>query len=319
MQDVEKNEVEEETVEEQEWGQEHEEVKEEVEEEEGEEEEVEEDEEDWGPWAPQSVQKVSCSARRRSGSEGSSGAALYSPIQPLKRGGRGGGAPPRNKKKFIVFVFFVFAVVRDLVSLVKKLSSEHSAMAQLAAQGPQQARQKPTQPTTAPPSHLIEQHTSEINVEDVEKHDPTKLNGLMSSVRGFDVDVSQVNQMLGKQPGRVRNILAPVSHVRFTQKSVKNRFQDGRSLDHLVDQLKSGDVDSESADFLALSAVRMDGIFWSWDNRRLLCLKRFQQSVPHVVYAQLHMYDWDRFRQRLDTENGGQSVRVRGNGMLLHA
>jgi len=282
MQDVEKNEVEEETVEEQEWGQEHEEVKEEVEEEEGEEEEVEEDEEDWGPWAPQSVQKVSCSARRRSGSEGSS-------------------------------------VVRDLVSLVKKLSSEHSAMAQLAAQGPQQARQKPTQPTTAPPSHLIEQHTSEINVEDVEKHDPTKLNGLMSSVRGFDVDVSQVNQMLGKQPGRVRNILAPVSHVRFTQKSVKNRFQDGRSLDHLVDQLKSGDVDSESADFLALSAVRMDGIFWSWDNRRLLCLKRFQQSVPHVVYAQLHMYDWDRFRQRLDTENGGQSVRVRGNGMLLRA
>ncbi|CAE8627428.1 unnamed protein product [Polarella glacialis] len=122
-----------------------------------------------------------------------------------------------------------------------------------------------------------------------------------------------------------------VSELRYCQRSIKKLFKDGRSLNTLVTQLKSGEVDPMTADFLKLTVMERPergggSSFFSKDNRRLWCLKELQRirdgspvpvRVKFVSWA-VQQDHWvlqeelRRFSANNDTPNGGYDVILRG-------
>ena len=69
----------------------------------------------------------------------------------------------------------------------------------------------------------------------------------------------------------------PVHDVRFSHRSIKQRFDDGRSLADLVEQLCRDEVHPLRDSFLRLRVWHFRGKLISRDNRRLYCLKKYQQ------------------------------------------
>ncbi|CAE8594255.1 unnamed protein product [Polarella glacialis] len=122
-----------------------------------------------------------------------------------------------------------------------------------------------------------------------------------------------------------------VSELRYCQRTIKKLFRDGRSLHTLVTQLKSGEVDPMTADFLKLTVMERPergggSSFFSKDNRRLWCLKELQRirdgspvpvRVKFVSWA-VQQDHWvlqeelRRFSANNDTQNGGYDVILRG-------
>lgn len=117
-----------------------------------------------------------------------------------------------------------------------------------------------------------------------------------------------------------------VSKLRYTQEKMSNYFRDGKSLDALVDSLKSGQVSTSSA-FLKLNVVHwpQKGYF-SIDNRRLWCLKRFQESERERVCVAVRVFPLSKefvdhmtshpkylsFLRHYDTRCDGKEVQIRG-------
>jgi hypothetical protein len=77
----------------------------------------------------------------------------------------------------------------------------------------------------------------------------------------------------GKQV--VKELTDP-NKIRFSQDSIKNTFRDGRSIQDLVDGLKSGHIKPE--DVPAIRVVERNGQLVSIDNRRLAAFR--EAGVP---------------------------------------
>ena len=95
--------------------------------------------------------------------------------------------------------------------------------------------------------------------------------------------------------------------VRFSQASVKYRFRDGRTIDELVEGLRTGRVRAE--DVLPLRLVERDGRSFTLDNRRLEAFRRVGVAIPwRMATPEEIEAEADKFT----TKNGGISVRARG-------
>lgn len=117
----------------------------------------------------------------------------------------------------------------------------------------------------------------------------------------------------------------PVQRLRYSQRSCKATFRDGKDLQDLMRDLKSGAADPLKSKFLILDAVEQpchwepSGVGWFViDNRRLYCLKQYQESVSHKVLVRVRIIPREIFetclraQNNLDTENSGASIHVRG-------
>ena len=71
----------------------------------------------------------------------------------------------------------------------------------------------------------------------------------------------------------------PVDEIRYSQQSISGKFTCGRTLKNLIMLLDQGDpeCDPYKADFLVLDAIRISGVHFALDNRRLFCLKQHQK------------------------------------------
>lgn len=112
------------------------------------------------------------------------------------------------------------------------------------------------------------------------------------------------------------NKLVPVLDVRFTQDSIQSKFTDGHTFEELIDGLVAGTFVVTREAWLSLEAVEVNGFVWALDNRRLYCLKEFQKKCTSTVMVRLRVTrnkdpQIKDFLNKLTTENGGQSVRVR--------
>ena len=114
-----------------------------------------------------------------------------------------------------------------------------------------------------------------------------------------------------------------VSEVRFCQRSMKRRFQDGRSLEELIRGLISGRIDPLTAEFLKLTCVEKEDEYkryalFSKDNRRLYCLKEYQKRCSFKpVPMRVKVLPWRdvmeacMFRRNYDTETDGHEIILR--------
>jgi len=112
-------------------------------------------------------------------------------------------------------------------------------------------------------------------------------------------------------------VTLPVAQIRNSHDSVKCRFQDGRDLQQMIEDLEVQRI--RSRDFV-LKGFRMDNQNWSLCNRRLVVLKKYQDNHPdQVVQVQLQVFpawaiwekvipSWTSLRDPLDN---GRQVRIR--------
>lgn len=115
----------------------------------------------------------------------------------------------------------------------------------------------------------------------------------------------------------------PVSDVRYTHDDIKGEFKDGRRLKDLIADLEQKRVKPMRAKFLVLTGFRTvrgahrEPKYFCQNNRRLYCLKAFQDKHPdEVVKVRLRIEKLPARAQKaladLTTTNGGISVEVRG-------
>lgn len=119
-----------------------------------------------------------------------------------------------------------------------------------------------------------------------------------------------------EQVEKVCPIVAPVREVAYTQDSIGANFKDGRPLQDLIEQLLSGEVDPLKADFLELPAIKVGHKLRSQANRRLHCLKKYQEKVDHEVKVRLLVIRpsdpvMRRFMACFTSECGGRYVAIR--------
>ena len=68
----------------------------------------------------------------------------------------------------------------------------------------------------------------------------------------------------------------PAYMIRNFHAKISRRFHDGRLLSQLVEELVSGETRADDVEMLGF---KMDGKFWSLNNRTLYCLKEYQATV----------------------------------------
>lgn len=122
----------------------------------------------------------------------------------------------------------------------------------------------------------------------------------------------------------VKEAIVRVQDVSYTQDGLRDSLPDafrcGRPLQRLVEQLVSGEVDPLKADFLELPASRVFGRLRSHANRRLHCLKQYQERVLQEVKIRVLLITprdpvLRRFMHCFTSECGGRFVAIRsGNG-----
>ncbi len=97
------------------------------------------------------------------------------------------------------------------------------------------------------------------------------------------------------------------NEVRFSQSSVSHRFRDGRTIDELAGELRSGAVRPD--DVPPLRLVLRDGVYFTLDNRRLEAFRRAGVPIPWRLATpkEAAAEAW-----KFTTTNGGVSIRVRG-------
>ena len=89
-----------------------------------------------------------------------------------------------------------------------------------------------------------------------------------------------------------------VFDIAFTQESCGDHFSDGTTLQHLLDQLNSGEVQLDAA-FLQLSCVETRVGIVSINNRRLLVLKSFAHSLRKNIHVCCRVRTLDADCERL--------------------
>jgi hypothetical protein len=103
------------------------------------------------------------------------------------------------------------------------------------------------------------------------------------------------------------NVIHP-SLVRFSQDSAKRSFADGRSVDAMVQGLKSGAIKPNSVRPVRL--VNRNGVLYSLDNRRLGAFQEAGKMMPYRMATAREIRRAEKIG-RFSTKNGGVSIRWR--------
>ena len=107
-----------------------------------------------------------------------------------------------------------------------------------------------------------------------------------------------------------------VDELDYSQSNCRQTFQDGRALTQLVQELCQGKHDPLESDFLCLEVVKKRGRLFSNDNRRLWCLKKYQEIIGQKVRVKIRLEVLTRaagrFAERFDTTVGNKTIRLRG-------
>lgn len=102
------------------------------------------------------------------------------------------------------------------------------------------------------------------------------------------------------------------TEIRFTQDSIKNKFQDGRSLAQTAIQVGNHEIQKRHIPMIGV--VERNGSYWSLDNRRLavfrllqMCGKINRIKVDVIPFSRVA----DEWRAKYDGGDG-KTIRVRG-------
>jgi len=110
-------------------------------------------------------------------------------------------------------------------------------------------------------------------------------------------------------------LVVPVSSVGFTHDSISPQFRDGRTFEALLEGLEQGKVNPLRDSFLTLNAFSVRNEYKCMNNRRLYCLKTYQEKVEHEVKVKLRVTcpkgKYLRFLNGYTTRNNGETVTVR--------
>ena len=112
-----------------------------------------------------------------------------------------------------------------------------------------------------------------------------------------------------------------VDQLFYAQRTIGSNFKCGRRMIDLVSALDAGEVRLDDS-FLTLRVVerKIQGgtsRFFSTDNRRLWCLKRFKELRKQQVFVKCRLMKYEGLRhlrtndQHFDTINDGTSIEVR--------
>ncbi|CAJ1430174.1 unnamed protein product [Effrenium voratum] len=116
--------------------------------------------------------------------------------------------------------------------------------------------------------------------------------------------------------------IVDVGEIRFSQRSIKRRFQDGKTFEELWSGLRNGSVNPMTSPFLILTVVekadsRGRRALYSKENRRLYCLKEHQKRVGGELPVRVRILAWHdvvdacKFQRNYDTETDGVEIAVR--------
>lgn len=95
--------------------------------------------------------------------------------------------------------------------------------------------------------------------------------------------------------------------VAFTQDSISANFKDGRSVEQLIQDLRTGAV--TASDVPPIRLAELNGKLYTLDNRRLYTFREARQQVRYRMATESEMRE---LQTKFSTNNDGQSVRVRG-------
>jgi filamentous hemagglutinin len=109
--------------------------------------------------------------------------------------------------------------------------------------------------------------------------------------------------------GVATKTLVDPKSIRFTQDSIKNVFQDRRTLQSLIDDLKSGKVTAD--DIPAIRVFEKDGKIFSLDNRRL---KAFQEAGVPIRTIPATPQEIANESWKMTTKTDGLTIKVRNGG-----
>lgn len=106
----------------------------------------------------------------------------------------------------------------------------------------------------------------------------------------------------------------PLHSIRFSQSSIASTFQNGRSVEETVQQLRSGTLHVEALP--TIRVVEHMNLLWSLDNRRLHCMKKAFPERSHpdkLVTVQLEALSSRRVRDEfLRKFTTGTTIEQRG-------
>ena len=124
-------------------------------------------------------------------------------------------------------------------------------------------------------------------------------------------------------PSLAAERIVDASLIRFSQRSMARRFQDGRSLEGLILGLMRGTFNPMKDDFLKLTCVEKadtkgSPALYSKDNRRLYCLQEYQRRIcGEPVPVRVRILAWQdvvdacKFQRNYDTELDGTDIVIR--------
>lgn len=95
--------------------------------------------------------------------------------------------------------------------------------------------------------------------------------------------------------------------IRFSQSSIRGTFGNGRTVNGLADDLRSGVV--QPGDVPAIRLAPRNGNYFSLDNRRLAA---FQEEGVDVPYRMATADEIAAEAWKFTTRNDGLSIRIRG-------
>ena len=92
--------------------------------------------------------------------------------------------------------------------------------------------------------------------------------------------------------------LLPLSELKYTQKSINGVFRDGSILESLLRDLHSRKVDPTRHAGMILEVVKVNGTYYSNDNRRLNVLRDYMHDLGREVHVQCRVFEWHRAYER---------------------
>ena len=92
--------------------------------------------------------------------------------------------------------------------------------------------------------------------------------------------------------------LLPLSELKYTQKSSNGVFRDGSTLESLLRDLHSRKVDPTRHPSMILEVVKVNGTYYSNDNRRLNVLRDYMHDLGREVHVQCRVFEWHRAYER---------------------
>ena len=89
-----------------------------------------------------------------------------------------------------------------------------------------------------------------------------------------------------------------LSELKYTQKSINGVFRDGSTLESPLRDLHSRKVDPTRHAGMILEVVKVNGTYYSNDNRRLNVLRDYMHDLGREVHVQCRVFEWHRAYER---------------------